>query len=489
MAARMAFSLEDELRTILFLAAMGASMTLDTDFDTTELQSQDNRFLHPWDDFRSIDRNSRTIIGESDGIYVYDTDGNRLIDGPAGMWCVNIGHGRKEMADAIAEQALRMPYYSPWSIGTPPAAQLADKLAELSPGDLDHVFFTTGGSTAVDSALRFVMFYNNILGRPHKKHIISRSKAYHGSTYVAASCSGKERDKSFLDFETGFIHHIPAPNPYRRSEGMSIEDFCDEKIADLENKILEIGPDRVAAFIAEPILASGGVIVPPDGYHRRCLEVCRKHDVLYISDEVVTAFGRLGHFFASEDVFDIVPDIITCAKGLTSGYVPMGAVLISDALISRIQSSEGKSAVFSNGFTYSGHPVAAAAALKNIEIIENEDLLENAQDVGPYFQSKLRELKDLPIVGDVRGVGLMACIETTLSDEGLDDLQLDMAIGNRIDKHCQALGLIVRPLINMCVISPPIVITKQQIDEMVDILRRGIELAMEDARRDGLWLG
>jgi len=476
-------------RRALPSSAKGAGMTLDTDFNTTELQSQDNRFLHPWDDFQAVDKNSRTIIGKSDGIYVYDTDGNRLIDGPAGMWCVNVGHGRKEMADVIAEQALRMPYYSPWSIGTPPAAQLADKLAELSPGDLDHVFFTTGGSTAVDSALRFVMFYNNILGRPEKKHIISRHKAYHGSTYLAASCSGKERDKSFLDFETNFVHHIPAPHPYRRPEGMSVEAFCDEKVADLENKILELGTDRVAAFIAEPILASGGVIVPPEGYHRRCLEICRKHDVLYISDEVVTAFGRLGHIFASEDVFSIVPDIITCAKGLTSGYVPMGAVLISDALISRIQSTDAKSAVFSNGFTYSGHPVAAAAALKNIEIIEDEGLLEHAQEVGPYFQAKLQELRDLPIVGDVRGVGLMACIESGIPDEGLDDLAMDMAIGNRIDQHCQALGLIVRPLINMCVMSPPIVITKPQIDEMVGILRKGIELAMEDAQRDGLWQG
>ncbi len=464
-------------------------MTLDMTFDTTELQAQDNHVLHPWDDFGSIDKNSRTIIGRSEGIYVYDTDGNRLIDGPAGMWCVNIGHGRREMAEVIAEQALHMPYYSPWSIGTPPAAKLADKLASLSPGDLNHVFFTTGGSTAVDSALRFVMFFNNILDRPQKKHIISRSKAYHGSTYLSASCSGKERDKGFLDFETGFVHHIPAPNPYRRPQGMSLDAFCEEKVADLENKILELGADHVAAFIAEPILASGGVIVPPEGYHRKCMEVCRKHDVLYISDEVVTAFGRLGHFFASEAVFGVVPDIITCAKGLTSGYVPMGAVLISDALISRIQSAQSKSAVFSNGFTYSGHPVAAAAALKNIEIIEIEDLLTHAQEVGPYFQSKLQELRDLPIVGDVRGVGLMACVETNIADEGTDDLALDHAIGNVIDKHCQALGLIVRPLINMCVMSPPIVITKDQIDEMVGILRKGIERAMDEARQEGLWQG
>jgi adenosylmethionine-8-amino-7-oxononanoate aminotransferase len=331
------------------------------------------------------------------------------------------------------------------------------------------------------------MFFNNYLGRPEKKHIISRQNAYHGSTYLAASCSGKERDKSFLDFEQGFMHHLPSPNPYRRPKGMSVEAFCDEKVADLENKILELGPDKVAAFIAEPILASGGVIVPPPGYHKRCLEVCRKHDMLYISDEVVTAFGRLGHMFASETVFGIVPDIITCAKGLTSGYLPLGAALISDRVLERVSGPEAKGAVFSNGFTYSGHPVACAAALKNIEIMERENLLAHVREVGPYFQERLGELKEIPIVGDVRGEGLMACVECVISQESQDPLLLDYEIGSRIDKHCQRLGLIVRPLINMCVMSPPLVITKPQIDDLLGILRQGIELAMAEVEAEGLW--
>jgi putrescine aminotransferase len=216
-----------------------------------------------------------------------------------------------------------MAYCSPWALANAPACELSELLAELAPADLNNVFFTTGGSTAVDSALRFVMFLNNYLGRPEKKHIISRAKAYHGSTYLSASVSGKERDKNYFDFVTDFVRHLPAPEPYRRPDGMSLDEFCDAKVADLEAKILELGPHRVAAFVAEPILASGGVIVPPPGYHTRCLEVCRRYDVLYISDEVVTAFGRLGHFFASEDVFDIVPDIITFAKGVTSGYLPL----------------------------------------------------------------------------------------------------------------------------------------------------------------------
>ena len=462
-------------------------MTLESDFDTRDLQAKDNQVIHPWDNFQNAGRNKRTVIGESQGIYVYDTDGNKLIDGPAGMWCVNVGHGRHEIAEAVAEQLRRMPYYSPWGLSNAPAAELATRLAQLSPGDLNHVFFTTGGSTAVDSALRFVMFFNNYLGRPDKKHIISRHNAYHGSTYLAASCSGKERDKSFLDFETGFIHHLPSPNPYRRAEGTTVEEFCAQKVADLENKILELGADKVAAFIAEPILASGGVIVPPPGYHKACLELCRRHDVLYISDEVVTAFGRLGHWFASEAVFDIVPDIITTAKGITSGYVPLGAVLISDRVLSRVSGDDAKGAVFSNGFTYSGHPVACAAALKNIEIIEQENLLAHVRDIGPYFQQRLRELGDIPIVGDVRGAGLMACVECVISKDSKNPLTLDYEIGNRIDKHCQRLGLIVRPLINMCVMSPPLVVTRAQVDDLVGMLREGIEPAMEDVRREGLW--
>ena len=456
-------------------------------FDTERLHEQDRHWVHPWENLQKLPDAKRTIIAQSEGIYLHDTDGNRLIDGPAGMWCVNIGHGREEMAQAISEQVMRMPYYSPWSLSNVPAAELAAKLASLTPGDLNHVFYTTGGSTAVDSALRFMMYLNNVLGRPEKKHIISRADAYHGSTYLGSSCSGKVRDKNFMDFERGFVHLLPTVHPYRRPDDMTIEQFCDEKVADLENKILEIGPEKVGAFIAEPILASGGVIVPPPGYHRRTWEVCRKYDVLYISDEVVTGFGRLGHWFASEDVFDIVPDIITSAKGLTSGYIPLGTIFISDRLIEMVSEVDGHAGYFASGFTYSGHPVAAAAALKNIEIIEREGILEHVREVGPYFQARLKELEDIDMVGEVRGEGLMACVECVNNKKSKNPLTLDYEVGTRIDAHCQENGLIVRPLINMCVMSPPLIITRSQIDEMYEILRRGIVESMEDLYREGLW--
>ena len=451
---------------------------------TEHIQKQDNQFIHPWDNFQNLGNNQRTVVEKGDGIYIYDSQGNRLIDGPSGMWCVNIGHGRKEMAQAIYDQVMQLPFTSPWSMATSPAAQFSEVLAAEAPGDLNHVFLTTCGSTAVDSALRFVQFYNNYRSKPEKKKIISRLKGYHGSTYLSASVSGKERDKNYLDFATDLVHHIPAPHPLLKPDHMTDADFLDQCVADLENKIIELGADKVAVFVAEPILASGGVIVPPKGYHKRCLDVCHKYDVLYLSDEVVTSFGRLGHIFSSEAVFDIVPDIITTAKGLTSAYIPMGAFLVSDRLLNEFNNPDIESAIFSNGFTYSGHPVAAAAGLKNLEIIKRENLCENASEVGAYLQQRIKSLYDIPIVRDVRGLGLMCCVECELT-KGADDLEMDYEIGERIDQHCQAMGLVVRPLANMCVISPPLIITKAQVDELVDILYKGVELAMHDCIADG----
>ena len=453
---------------------------------TAQLQQQDNQFIHPWEDVKMLDENKRTVINDGKGIYVTDSDGNTLIDGPAGMWCVNIGHGNRELVDAIAKQAMDLSYVSPWSLANSPAAQLADKMASLAPDDINHVFFTTGGSTAVDSALRFVIFRNNYLKQPEKKHFISRQNAYHGSTYLAASACGKTRDKNFHDFQSENFHFLKDPNPLHRPEHQSVEEFRDSLIDEFEQKILEIGADKVAAFIAEPILASGGVIVPPEGYHKACHALCRQYDIVYISDEVVTAFGRLGHFFSSKDVFDIDADIITTAKGLTSGYLPLGAFLVSDRLLADLKDTDEKTGIFSNGYTYSGHPVSCAAALKNIEIMEKQHVLEHVRDIIPYFQQKLDSFRDIEIVNDIRGKGLMGCIECRIESERKDALSVDYDLGNRIDKHCQKLGLIVRPIINMCVFSPPLIITRDQIDDMFDILRQGLELTMHDLKKEGL---
>ena len=463
-------------------------MTL-TNSDFSDIRDWDTQhFLHPWEGMEDQGAYQRTFVEGGDGIYVTSETGDKFIDGPAGMWCVQVGYGNTDIPAAMAKQALEMAYVSPFSNSNSASAQLARELAKRSPGDLNTVFFSTGGSTAVDSAIRFIQFRNNILGKPEKKVIISRQKAYHGSTYLAASLSGKERDKGWLDQAIGLAYFLPNVNPYVRAEGQSVEAFLEEKIADLENAIKEIGADKVAAFIAEPILASGGVIVPPPGYHKRCLEICRKHDVLYISDEVVTGFGRLGHWFASEDVYDIVPDIITCAKGLTSGYVPMGATLISDRLIDDISGEDSKGAVFSNGFTYSGHPVSAAAALKNIEIFERDGILEHVRAVTPLFEERLHALADLPLVGDARGQGLMGCVECRAMAKDGSQLEMDHEVGGMIDAHCQEMGLLLRPLINMCVFSPPLVIEEAQINQMFDILAEGIKRTTDDLVKQGIAL-
>ncbi len=433
----------------------------------------DNKhMMHPWAAMSPEDPNLG-IITQSEGIHMVDADGKKFIDGPGGMWCVNVGHGRKEIAQAMADQAMALTYVSPWTSATEPAVTLAKRITDETPGDLNTCFFTTGGSSAVDTAMRFVQFYNNVKGRPEKKTFIAREKGYHGSTYLAASVSGKERDRKFLDTNRDFVRFLPNVNPYVRPKGMSVDDWRDEKLADLEQMILEVGADKVAAFIAEPILASGGVIVPPAGYQKGCLEICRKYDVLYISDEVVTGFGRLGHWFASEKVFGITPDIITCAKGLTSGYVPMGAAIISDRLINEIKSEDNADILFSNGFTYSGHPVTSVAALKNMDIIEDEGILEHVRNVSPHFQARLKALGDkYRIIGDARGMGLVGCLEgTALPDSPeAERLEIDYEFGHRMDVAAEKRGLLIRPIINMCVFSPPLIITRDQIDEMFDIL-------------------
>ena len=441
----------------------------------TTIRDYDNRhYLHPWEAMWPTDGANRTISARAENIYVYTPDGKRLIDGPGGMWCTQIGYGRRDMADAIADQVMRLSYHSPWNTASEPGALLAKKLADLAPGDLNTVFFTTGGSTAVDTALRFVHFYNNRLGRPDKKVVISREKAYHGSTYLAASVTGKERSKSWFDVDGERTHLLPDINPSTRQDGMSLEAWCDAKVADLETAIAEIGPHRVGAFIAEPVLASGrshhsAAGVPPAlpgglPRPRRALHLGRgRHRVR----------GRLGHWFASEDVFGIQPDLITCAKGLTSGYLPLGACLIADRVLAPVSGPGQEDVLFANGYTYSGHPVSCAAALKNIEIFESEGILDHVRQVSPHFLKRLHALRESPIVGETRGLGLVGCVEGRLPREG-DRLALDREFGQRVDQRCEELGLIVRPLVNMCVFSPPLVISEPQIDEMFDILEQAI---------------
>jgi len=466
-------------------------MSAITDYDAEALWRKDrDHYIHPWTDFSTFKDEGSLVMASSDGAYVYDAGGKRYLDGIGGLWCVNIGYANEEMAEAIAEQVRRLAYYSTFThITTPPAAELAAKLAALAPIPLNHVFYGTGGSMANDTAVRIIHFYFNRLGKRKKKHIISRVDGYHGSTYLAMSMTGVAFDHTGFDVITDFVHHVSAPNPYRRPDGMSIEEFCDEKVGELEAKILEVGPENVACFIAEPIMGAGGVIVPPRGYQRRTLEVCRKYEVLYISDEVVTAFGRLGHMFASEPVFELVPDVLCVAKGMSSGYLPLSATILSDEMYDVISVPQAPGALFTHGFTYSGHPVCCAAGLKNIEIMERDDICGHVREVGPYFEEKLRSLLDLPLVGDVRGSHFMMCIENVADRETKALLPKEAAIGDRIARQAQARGLLVRPIAHLNVLSPPLILTREQIDAMVETLRGSILASMDELVREGLWKG
>lgn len=453
-------------------------MTVASDI-MTDVRSEDSHIVRPWQDITALGQDEATVLEGSSGIYVEDAEGNTLIDGPGGMWCVNVGHGRHEIIDAVTKQLSELSYFSPWTMSVPMTTQLATRLASISPGDLNNIFFTTGGSTAVDSALRFVFFYNNCLGRPEKKQIISRVNGYHGSTYLSSSVSGKKSEKAHMDMAQGLANFISSPKPKDRPEGMSVEDFCDTLIAELEAKILEVGADKIGAFIAEPVMGSGGVVVPPEGYFKRCHEMCKKYDILFIADEVVTSFGRLGHYFASEDVFGVVPDMITTAKGMTSGYLPMGALLISDRLMKDINAATNEYRAFTSGFTYSGHPASAACAMANLDIFEKDGLLDHVRDIEPYFAEAMNTLSDLPVATDVRVIGLMAGVECELDADNPDE-DRDCAFAMKVDEACQNLGLLLRPIYNSCVMSPPLTITKSEIDKMVSILRAGIVQAAED---------
>jgi adenosylmethionine-8-amino-7-oxononanoate aminotransferase len=447
-----------------------------------------DHLVQPWPVSGSIGAEARGRILEGDGIYVTDHAGRRLIDGPAGMWCVNVGHRRREIVDAMAEQAMALSYNSPWYTTNDPSAELAARLAGHAPEGLQHVFYTTGGSSAVETALRFMQFRNNVLGRPAKKRIVSREGAYHGSTYLSASLNGRPRDHDWMDSASEQVLKLSCPNPFRRPAGVTVEAFCVHLLQEFRDLVAREGADTIGAFVAEPIMASGGVIVPPDGYLAGMRAICAEHDILFIADEVVTAFGRLGHVFASEQVFGVTPDMITFAKGVTSGYFPLGGVMIAERLFEELRRSNHSDAMFAHGLTYSSHPIGCAVANTNLDLLEG-GILDHARAVAPYFQQSLKTLEALPLVGEVRGVGLMACVECVADHVSNNPLALDLEVGKRIDRHCQDLGLLVRPLIHMCVMSPPLVIERGEIDRMREILDKAIRLTQDELVREGLWRG
>ena len=437
-----------------------------------QIMEMNSHLIHSFADLHSIKQDGGpTVITGAEGAYVVNSEGEKMLDGIGGLWCVNIGHGRREIIDAITKQLHELDYYSTfYNLTHPLAAELADKITSLAPDNLNHVYFANSGSVANDTAIRILHHYYNRIGKPKKKKILSRIGAYHGSTHLAIAMTTPAYRIGW-DSAEELVHHLSSPLPYRRPDGMTEEEFCDHLIDEMKTTIEGMGAENIACFIAEPVMGAGGVILPPEGYHQRAEAVMRAYDIKTISDEVVTAFCRLGPFFASEEVFQIRPDIITSAKGLTSGYQPMSATLISDEIYEVI-SAPGD--FFLHGMTYSGHPACCAAALANIALMEKEDLPNRVKHTGKSFENTMKGLLDLDIVGDVRGSHFMIGIEFVSDKATKQIFGDDIMIGKRVAREAQARGLVVRPLGHMAVLSPPLILTETQIDQIGTILRESI---------------
>ena len=439
---------------------------------TAEILKQDDHLIQSFADLNALkQQGARTVITRAEGACVYDSDGQQMIDGIGGLWCVNIGHGRPEMIAAISDQLKTLDYYSTfYNFTHPAAAALASKVAELAPGHLNAVYFANSGSVANDSAIRMLHHYNIRLGRPDKKMVLSRHGAYHGSTHLAMAMTTPGYCEGWRS-ASELVHHLRSPHHWREGGEMTEAEFLEALMADLRDTIDRIGAENICAFIAEPIQGAGGVITAPAGYHKRALEICRANDIKYIADEVVTAFGRLGHFFASQDVFGMVPDVLTTAKGLTSGYQPLSATIVSDEIHEVISGPDG---MFLHGMTYSGHPAAAAAGLANIAIMEREKIPQRVQTTGKHFEARLRGLMDIELVGEVRGSHFMMGIEFVKDRATKTSHPPEAEVGLRIAQACQRRGLIARPLGNVLILSPTLIMDVPMIDRIEAILRDAI---------------
>ncbi|GGP59270.1 aspartate aminotransferase family protein [Shewanella algicola] len=430
------------------------------------LQTADKQhFIHPFTDSKDLAEKGTRVIDRAEGVYLWDIMGDKLLDAMAGLWCVNVGYGRQSIVDAVAKQMQQLPFYNSFfQCSHPPAIELAQKIASLAPKHMNNVFFTGSGSESNDTNLRMVRRYWDLKGKPSKKTIISRDNAYHGSTVAGASLGGMSGMHEQGDLPIPGVVHIAQPYWYGEGNGLSPEEFGLQAAQALEAKILDVGEDNVAAFIAEPFQGAGGVIIPPSTYWPEIKRILAKYDILFILDEVISGFGRTGKWFAAE-YFDLQPDLITIAKGMTSGYVPMGGVIVSDKVADVIKQDCGE---FTHGFTYSGHPVAAAAALENIRIIEQEQLIERVEsDIAPYLQSRLQELAEHPLVGEVRGLGMVAAIELVKDKELKQKFDSKTGVGTFCRDACIKHGLVMRSVGDTMIISPPLIMTHGEIDELV----------------------
>ncbi len=432
-------------------------------------QSRDiNYQMHPYTNAVAHKTIGPRVIERGEGIYVYDEQGNKFLEAMAGLWSVAVGFGEPRLVDAATRQMQKLPYYHTFTHKShTPSIELAEKLVNYTEGRMSRVFFTNSGSEANDTVVKMVWYYNNALGRTEKKKIISRKRGYHGVTVAAASMTGLVGNHRDFDLPLPQMKHTSCPHFYREGRpGESEVDFATRMASELEALIIEEGPETVAAFIGEPVMGAGGVIVPPDTYWEKIQAVCRKYDLLIIADEVITGFGRLGKRFGSE-VFGIEPDIMVLSKQITSSYQPLAAVLLNDTVASVISDHSGKLGSFGHGYTASGHPVATAVGIENLNIIEERKLVENAASTGAVMQAALRELAGHPLVGEVRGIGLIAAVELVADKESRRPFDPLGKAGTAVYERAHQNGLIVRAIQDTIAFCPPLIITPGQVTDMV----------------------
>ena len=446
-------------------------------YNTQQLQDFDGQHhIHPFTDHKALMEKGTRIITRADGVYLWDSDGNKILDGMAGLWCVNVGYGRQELVDAATYQMQELPYYNNFFQTThPPAIELSKALVDISPSQFNHVFFTNSGSEANDTVVRMVRHFWALEGKPEKTVIISRENAYHGSTVAGSSLGGMKG----MHAQGGILHdieHIAQPYWYRSGSEMDPEEFGLKTAQALEIRIREIGEDRVAAFIAEPVQGAGGVIIPPATYWPEIQRICKKYGILLIADEVICGFGRLGEWFGSE-YFDIEADLMPIAKGLSSGYLPIGGLMVGDRVTETVIN---KGSDFNHGFTYSGHPAACAVALENIRILKDEKIIEKAKnELSPYLQKKWLALGDHPMVGEARGIGMVGALELVKDKNTKTSYPSDQNVGTICRDFCFNNGLIMRAVGDAMIICPPLVISHSEINELIEKAKLCLDLTWE----------
>ncbi|AWB19867.1 aspartate aminotransferase family protein [Methylobacterium currus] len=444
-----------------------------------------DHLIHPVISWKGHEARGATVLQSADGAYLTDAEGHTLLDGFSGLWCVNVGYGHDSIVEAAAEQMRRLPYATGYfHFSSEPAIRLAARLAEMAPGDLNHVYFTLGGSDAVDSAVRFIRYYYNVTGRPAKKHMIALERGYHGSSTIGAGLTAIPAFHDGFDAPTPLQHHIPSPYPYRNPAGDDDAAVIAASVAALKAKVEELGADTVAAFFAEPVQGSGGVIVPPDGWLKAMRDAARDLDILFVADEVITGFGRTGPLFGCEHD-GVVPDLMTTAKGLTSGYSPMGAVLMSDRIYRAIADNAPAGKPIGHGFTYSAHPVSAAVGLEVLRLYTEGGLLENGRRAGERFTAGLKRLADHPLVGDVRVRGLLAGVELVTDKAKRTKPSADLGLSGHLARFGYRNGVIFRAFADDIVgFAPPLCCSESDIDTLLARFEQTLNdvLAVADVR-------